>query len=383
MYDSRSDHPRGPETRWGKSKHGSSHPERNALRNNHGRAVFRRPDMDEIDALVDQTLGDLPDWSDTPGLKRMATNPYRWVLVCEGHGLALWECELLREIPCEETRWERARSVVDWDDDEDWDAAEPDEMLAGWEAECAGLPKETRWSDDGKQASVMPDAWASRVTEDDDYWPDSDDDGWLTTSPREFFDAVGEAWVIEGPCVTHSEPTRAGHYMRAWELAREVGIETRDLLTFLAKFGEFVKCAQSWVAMPVCKRVMTEADTLVAGYGARKVKQADPIDTLRQRLLGPRPTRRPGAPRLSDPPRPMIRPGVPRPGNNPFNQRSEHMDNLDKRMQAMEAARGERQRMAAQIDPKASAKVERPDEPAYDTSLDPISPDFNLASWGE
>lgn len=412
MYDSRSSHPRG-----------GVHILR-AWRKDGEERLPMRPRMTRqrelAEAITDHE--DLPVVSDdTPGLKRLARDPYA----------PSW--------------WYDEPEVED-----DFDAADEDEMLADWEAECAGLPEETRWSIDGTQDDVMPRAWGDRdlglvdVEDVDDF-----EDVWLTVSPREFFDAVGDAWVVEGPTVTRPESMRQGHYLRVWELAREVGIHSKDLIDHLRKSGEWVKSHQSYVAMPVVDQVRRDHGVLVSLYGPATRMAPDTIDMLRERLTN-RDSRVPGAPRPGAPrgvgdnpfllaaqagsgrgytpaplrrpaPVPPVLPPRPRPGNNPFADARPRQPiirpgaprpggrriAMDTRPEALEAADKERRRLLAKVDTDAPAKVERPiDHPvnhaeaplqpwerellegeskalSYDDRLDPISPNFDIAYWGD
>jgi hypothetical protein len=49
---------------------------------------------------------------------------------------------------------------------------------------------------------------------------------------------------------------------------------------------------------------------------------------------------------------------------------------MKERAKALEAAKAERQRLLAQLEPDEPAR-----EPVYDSTLDPISPDFDPRSW--
>lgn len=291
MYDSRSDHPRGWRTRAGKSKHGSSHPRRAEARYygpdfHWGRAV---PDLtmpQRVD-LADRAYDGTDAYEDVPGLKRL--------------GAIEWD-----------------QRFDDWFDDSDNWHDEP-ERLADWERDLLDLPEHTVW----QTQSGHDMAWAEIVTHgyesEDEYVEefleesaDAPDTHWLAGDPRDFFQSVGDAWVIEGPSVTKPEPLRAGHYVRVYELAREVGIESKDLIRHLRLSGEYVKAHTSYVALPVADRVKAIADVLVDTYGARKAERPDPI--ARMRVLLAEEARHARAKTQ----RPVLRPGAPRPGNNPF-----------------------------------------------------------------
>ena len=133
-------------------------------------------------------------------------------------------------------------------------ANEPDwaeEPLADWERELLG------------QSVAEP-------VDDDEDWP-TDWTAWLTTPPQEFFDAVGNAYVLEGPDGSRDRTSgKADGYLRAYELARLVGINTAHMVEYLRDVhGEWVAGPTAYVALPVCERMVSLADDLQAEYGRR------------------------------------------------------------------------------------------------------------------
>jgi hypothetical protein len=254
-----------------------------------------RPDLTKAQAIAEYEPTSEP--IDLPGLKRLG--PIEWD--------NFWRGVRPRPEPwCEETeRWLDA-SMDEWLDDERMASWEVD-VLEGAEGACWT----TRSGDDlvGSYAELYADV-PDEPTDDD--LDAADQSAWLTGDPRDFFDAVGDAWVVEGPSVTKPEPLRAGHYVRVYELAREVGIETKDLVRHLRLSGEYVRGAQSFVAVPVADRMNAIAHVLVETYGARKDAKRDPIAQLRVLLAEER------RHALAKTRRPIVRPGAPRPGNNPF-----------------------------------------------------------------
>lgn len=99
--------------------------------------------------------------------------------------------------------------------------------------------------------------------------PDEDTDlmPWLPCmSVNEAYDVFGgDGFLIEGPRMV-VEPKRAND-MRAWQLAQGAGVPTKALIDFLRINGEYVKHPQSFVAMPVCERVLAKAAVLRMALG--------------------------------------------------------------------------------------------------------------------
>lgn len=139
---------------------------------------------------------------------------------------------------------------------------------------------------------------ANYVDHDEEDLDSEDPSAWLAIPSAEFFDAVGNAFVIEGPTI-QPEPIRAGHYRRVWELARETGVPSKALVDFLRVGGEYVKTHQSYVAEPVCERILSNSGALRIALGTRaawdRYNPSDTaVDALRERLLSIRPgTNRP------------------------------------------------------------------------------------------
>lgn len=282
MYDSRSDHPRGG-THWPRAwrEYGKGDyidwgtPRQRRLATPEAERVAIAEGLDE---LADEPV-------DLPGLKRLG--PLAWA-----------------------NRWARH-------DMDSWDDLDEPERMAAWEIELLGGPEGTVWME---AFGITPE---SEAEPEPDLDP-TDAAAWLTTPPREFFAAMGDAWVIEGPSTTRPEPTREGHYVRVCDMAREVGIDSKHMVEHLRLSGEYVRNHLSWVALPVAQRVYDEeraTGALVARYGRRKATEADHYDDLRRlrRLLSePTPWSRPAKSIRSNNP---IRPSAPRPGN-PFKARS-------------------------------------------------------------
>lgn len=269
---------------------------------------------------------DEPDVEDRPGLKRMFEHLPRWTTPRCSHGYERWEARI------------RACCWYDWEfrseripprlpvQDEEFE----DERLAEWELELLGAPKGSVWTtehdsvwagDVDYEDEVGEPAPYERVDDEDDedYEPEST---FLTATPEEFFDAVGDAWVFEGPAAPadwmHHKPARGGHYVRVHQLAREVGIEARDLVTFLRSTGEYVRGHQSWIAEPVAERMRAKASGLQCAFGLRKDAQRaqasdEALAALRDRLLG------------ADRPAKVARRPNYHLGNNPFAQDHPYM----------------------------------------------------------
>ena len=132
--------------------------------------------------------------------------------------------------------------------------------------------------------------------------------------------------------------------VRVYELAKELGLESKELLSKLQEVGEFVRSASSTVEAPVVRKLMDKFPDLVPAEAAPKAKKASakkaaPKQTVKVEDLPPelqqmiedatpvaRPTT-PAAPRSSNnpfsatpdaPSTPSAMPRPPRAGNNPF-----------------------------------------------------------------
>jgi translation initiation factor IF-2 len=132
--------------------------------------------------------------------------------------------------------------------------------------------------------------------------------------------------------------------VRVYELAKELGLESKELLSKLQEVGEFVRSASSTVEAPVVRKLMDKFPDLVPAEAAPKAKKASakkaaPKQTVKVEDLPPelqqmiedatpvaRPTT-PAAPRSTNnpfsatpdaPSTPSAMPRPPRAGNNPF-----------------------------------------------------------------
>ena len=132
--------------------------------------------------------------------------------------------------------------------------------------------------------------------------------------------------------------------VRVYELAKELGLESKELLAKLQEVGEFVRSASSTVEAPVVRKLMDKFPDLVPAEAAPKAKKAPakkaaPKQTVKVEDLPPelqqmiedatpvaRPTT-PAAPRSTNnpfsatpdaPSTPGAMPRPPRAGNNPF-----------------------------------------------------------------
>ena len=122
--------------------------------------------------------------------------------------------------------------------------------------------------------------------------------------------------------------------IRVYELASELGYESKDVLAKLQEMGEFVRSASSTIELPVANRL--KAAMPAKGTKPKKAaapKKIEPIDIPTETVAEnpvipqspaaqpPRPgTPRPGNNPFGSPTPPAPRPGTPRPGNNPFGQ---------------------------------------------------------------
>ena len=122
--------------------------------------------------------------------------------------------------------------------------------------------------------------------------------------------------------------------IRVYELASELGYESKDVLAKLQEMGEFVRSASSTIELPVANRLkaaMPAKETKPKKPAAPK--KVAPVETSHEPVAEnpvipetpvaqpPRPaTPRPGNNPFGSQTPPPPRPGTPRPGNNPFGQ---------------------------------------------------------------
>ena len=131
--------------------------------------------------------------------------------------------------------------------------------------------------------------------------------------------------------------------VRVYELAKELGLESKELLSKLQEVGEFVRSASSTVEAPVVRKLMDKFPELVPADAAPKAKKApakkaavkktvkveDLPPELQKMVEGATPTSRPATstPRPANnpfsagsgtPTPPSAMPRPPRAGNNPF-----------------------------------------------------------------
>ena len=132
--------------------------------------------------------------------------------------------------------------------------------------------------------------------------------------------------------------------VRVYELAKELGLESKELLSKLQEVGEFVRSASSTVEAPVVRKLMDKFPDLVPAEAAPKAKKApakkaapkqsvkveDLPPELQQMIEDATPVARPttpAAPRSTNnpfsatpsvPSTPSAMPRPPRAGNNPF-----------------------------------------------------------------
>ena len=121
--------------------------------------------------------------------------------------------------------------------------------------------------------------------------------------------------------------------VRVYELAKELGVESKVVLAKLAELGEFVRSASSTVEAPVVRKLKDAMPAVADGAApakkapakkaaAKKAPPAEPV-AVEPELAASAPPASPAAepvaePAASDGPRPAPRPSAPRPGNNPF-----------------------------------------------------------------
>ncbi len=133
--------------------------------------------------------------------------------------------------------------------------------------------------------------------------------------------------------------------VRVYELAKELGVESKVVLAKLAELGEFVRSASSTVEAPVVRKLKDAMPAVADGAApakkapakkaaAKKAPPAEPVAVEPELAAGAPPASPPASPAAepvaepavesvvepaaSDGPRPAPRPSAPRPGNNPF-----------------------------------------------------------------
>lgn len=131
--------------------------------------------------------------------------------------------------------------------------------------------------------------------------------------------------------------------VRAYELAKELGVETKAVMAQLEEWGEFVRSASSTIEAPVVRKLKEAFAARAPGQGQPPYKQGQPRPAAaRPDLSGARPTEQGGRqgqvpagllpidrgtpggaaplppPPLSRPGGPAVRSGAPSPGPNPF-----------------------------------------------------------------
>ena len=122
--------------------------------------------------------------------------------------------------------------------------------------------------------------------------------------------------------------------IRVYELASELGYESKDVLAKLQEMGEFVRSASSTIELPVANRLKAAMPAKATKPKKPAApKKVAPVETSPEPISEnpvipetpvaqpPRPaTPRPGNNPFGSPTPPSPRPGTPRPGNNPFGQ---------------------------------------------------------------
>ena len=107
--------------------------------------------------------------------------------------------------------------------------------------------------------------------------------------------------------------------VRVYELAKELGLESKELLSKLQEVGEFVRSASSTVEAPVVRKLMDKFPDLVPAEAAPKAKKAPakkaaPKQSVKVEDLPPE------LQQMIEDATPVARPATPtaRPANNPF-----------------------------------------------------------------
>ena len=107
--------------------------------------------------------------------------------------------------------------------------------------------------------------------------------------------------------------------VRVYELAKELGLESKELLAKLAEVGEFVRSASSTVEAPVVRKLMDKFPNLVPAEAAPKTKKAPAKKAAAQKTVKVEDLP-PELQQMIEDATPAARPVAPtaRPANNPF-----------------------------------------------------------------
>lgn len=180
------------------------------------------------------------------------------------------------------------------------------EEMAAWEyalvtdpdLDVTVIPHEPDIWECDEQTEAEAWAWYDAQPDEPSEWYAGE---WLAGTVDDAFPDGG--YVIEGPSVR--EPVRAGAYLRAHEVARMLGLPTKEVLAALRERGEHITNVSAYVALPVVEDLKR---TLVVPRSSLDSDLA--IQRLRNKLLGHRadyvparvpalvlPSRRPGSPR--------------------------------------------------------------------------------------
>ena len=117
--------------------------------------------------------------------------------------------------------------------------------------------------------------------------------------------------------------------VRVYELAKDLGMESKDVLAKLQEMGEFVRSASSTVEPPVVRKFLEKYPPANKPATEAKVEKKAPVKKAAAKKTPPVSevpvTQTPAAPKENPPTAPKIpqtppqpRPSTPRPGNNPF-----------------------------------------------------------------
>lgn len=150
---------------------------------------------------------------------------------------------------CDSVTWDHHGQFLDWDFTVQSVALEPDHYDLEDEVhygDPADLPDPPEWDDE----------------EPTDWTP------WLPTlSYDEACEELNYGFTIEGPSPS-TEPLKRDAYVRVYELARQLEVDSKPLVAYLRGIGEYVLSHQSWVALPVARRLSLDEEA-VASLGER------------------------------------------------------------------------------------------------------------------
>ena len=91
---------------------------------------------------------------------------------------------------------------------------------------------------------------------DDDTAENDEDDDDVTPPTLEDLHSAGHGFLVTGPASRHTRLTC--EKARVWQIARELGLPSRNVVAMLRRCGEYVTCSQSTVVYPVAREFIAQ-----------------------------------------------------------------------------------------------------------------------------